>query len=181
MATVDSKLTDFCSYVQTLTNCEVWKGRRSLVPQMNKTFITVGILSCQAVMNDKVDLLHQHEDNDLLVEKVRGLAEFSFVIQCFGKGSNQILKRLKDAFFTSIWERWSTANQFGFKGNSDIEDISATVLDSNYEERSQLKVDFYIPIAEEFNIDFFNKIKVTVEAKDLTLERKIPQVQESEE
>lgn len=175
MATIDEKWTKLCDFVQTLTGWPVLKQKRAMVPQMNTPFISIGIVGYDALPKDRVDLIGQFDDTDSLKQRVRGLIWIRFSINAFGLGAMQKLKRLVMCFQTDVWFSWATANEFGYSEQIEIQDISSVLLDSNYEERVQITPSFYLPVPEDFDIDFFNKLHLTIETKGISIETDVPQ------
>ena len=176
--TIDDRLTQICDYVQGLLNVPVLKSRHSFTPQMKTSFITVSFNSLEPVYKDRVDLLHQKEDNELLTQRVRGLLYVDVLFQAYGKDAFQLLNRLKMSFSSSTFSYWCSQFEFGFTGSSNMEDVSAVLLDSNYERRCQLSANFYVCCPENFDIEWFNKEHLTVMSKDVAFEQDIPEREE---
>lgn len=174
MATIDEKWSALCDFIQTLTGWAVLKQKRPMIPQMNTPFIAVGIIGYDAMPKDRVDLIGQKDDTDNLTQRVRGLILIRFSIDAFGVGAMQKLKRLVMSFQTDVWFSWAEKNEFGYSEQIDIQDISAVLLDSNYEERVQITPSFYVPVPEDFDIDFFNKLHMTLETKGISIEMDVP-------
>lgn len=175
MATIDQKWTVLCDYISRVTGWSVLKQKRTMIPQMNVPFISVGILSYDPMPKDRVDLIGQNDDTDKLKQRVRGLILIRFSINAFGLGAMQVLKRLVMSFQTDVWFVFSTAEEIGYTEQIEVQDISATLLDSNYEERCQITPSFYIPVPEDFDIDFFNKLHMTIETKDVQIGLDVPE------
>lgn len=150
--TVDEKLVKFCEYVKSCTGWAVTKAKRPMNLQLDGPFCSVGFLSLGDVEKDTSVLI---EGEDSLTQQVRGLHLVKAMVQGFGVGSYQALKRLKTSFNAENWTIWSSVNEFGLSRLGDVQDISATLLDSNYEERAQFDVDFYVTFPEEFVLEYF--------------------------
>lgn len=162
MSDLNDRLTQFCDYVQLITGLPVMKMKRSFVPQMKNSFAVVGYGSLSPVEHDRVDLIHQQEDNDFLVERVRGLYLVELLVQVYGKGALSRCSRLKMSLQSQSFSDWGSNNEIGFAGEANVADISGVLLDSNYEERAQLTATFYVTCPEDFDIDFFTKENITV-------------------
>jgi len=171
---IDSKLTQFCDYIEQTMGIPVFKMKRAFAPQMKNSFIVVGLNSVQGVPHDRIDLLYQNDDNNQLMERVRGLLTVEFLIQMYGTLALGTLSRLRSSFYASQFFVWGQQNGFGFVGSTDIVDISSTLLSSSYEERAQLTANFQINCPEEYDVDFFTKQHLSVITKGTTYEQDVP-------
>lgn len=163
--TVDSKISQFCDYLQMVSGLPVLKARAGATPQLNKTFASVNLIDCTPVYKDTstyVDL----DPNDLMAPRtqvVRGLVVMNFVVSVFGKGALQACHKIAASFRTDIFDLFSETKSFGLMNAPEVSNIAAQILDSKFEDRGEVRCQFYVPIPVDFASDHFISDQITVE------------------
>lgn len=166
---IEGLWTRICEYIQGMTGKPIVKGKTSFTAQYDCPFFSVWINNIQQVPYDTMQYPDQYEDNDGLTQEIRGLSLIEFEIQGFGSGITSDCRRLAVSFGTDKWNEFEQFNQVGLSEKREIQNISAPLDDSVYEERCSFSFVLYAPISEQFDVDYFNITHVEVQRGEETI------------
>ena len=148
-----------CDLVQKICHVPVNIGRTAFTQQYKGLFISLWPTSFEEVPKD----LREYVDKgELFYEKVRGLGILSYEVQAFGTGSNAVLRRLKVSFASSIWLDAERTCRVAYSSSSEVRYVPSPLLDSNYEERAAMDMQFYAALPEEYSVDYFDKERIDI-------------------
>lgn len=148
-----------CDLVQRICRVPVNIGRTAFTQQYKGLFISLWPTSFEEVPKDLKEYVDKGE---LFYEKVRGLGILSYEVQAFGTGSNAVLRRLKVSFASSIWLDAERTCHVAYSSSSEVRYVPSPLLDSNYEERAAMDMQFYAALPEEYSVDYFDKERIDI-------------------
>lgn len=167
-ATIETKLNQFCAYIQQITGLPVLKSRAGATPQLNKLYASVDLIDYFPVDKD-VSKYEDSNPTDLNAPRsqvVRGLSVLNLVVSFFGKGAIQQAHIFAASFRSDYFVQFSSEKSFGLMNPPEVVNISAQILDSKFEDRAEVRCQFYVPIPVVFNSDHFISDQIKIEEPD---------------
>lgn len=160
---IEDVLTSVCKYVEKITQKKVLKGKTSFTPQYDVPFFSIWINSAEQVPRDRTDYINQNTSEDSLIERSRGLMLIEFEVNGFGEGVISASRRLALSFGTGLWNEFECFNDVGLSEKRSVQNVSVSLDDAVFEERSSFSFVLYVPLPEEFIVDYFDKINISIE------------------
>lgn len=154
----------FCDYIHSVLGKPVIIYK-SNTPQLSEPYFSVYIEEDAQLPHDLVTF------NKITgLEEVRGLGLLSFVIQGYGDRPMSDLVKLQQSYETSMFTFGLEAYGFGLSEKGRVADTTAPLIDSRFEARAELKNVFYHCTSNKFQATWFDKMKVSVMARDYIYE-----------
>ena len=157
---VPERWTKICEFCKDSLKIPVIKSRRATTPQMTSTFAAVDLSNIQAWAKDLKEYVET--ENDLL-ERFKGRCLMSFRVQTYGQNALQLLFNLRLLLTGNKFSLFGQLNGFGIGEVGEVNNISAVLLDSDYEERAELEFSVFTAIPYQVYIDWYNRFKLSIE------------------
>lgn len=156
------KLELFCGFVKSVGNIPCLLGKTAMTPQILGPFAVVWLSEFEPVPRDTSHYEDIEPDEGRIAQVLRGMGIMRLEVQAFGSGVVQTLKHVNAAIETDIWTEVMGPCGMGLSEKSSVQNISASLLSSNYEERAMFTCAFYTSCPERYEVQYFNREEVTV-------------------
>lgn len=155
---LNQRIEKLCGLVREITHLPVTIGKTAFTSQYKGPFIALWPVSFEEVPKDTHEYIAR---GNMFFQKVRGLGLLAVEAQAFGKNCQSNLRRLKLSFASDIWNMAEGTCELAYSSSGEVQMVPAQLLDSNYEDRAILEMQFYTAVPDEFVVDYFDKEKLT--------------------